>query len=415
MMPVQAGQPAQLDPTPDDMRPTRTSWELYHGDKRGATPIQKQQRVRRAWLAHGEAEAQDNFLSPVKNTCTCTPLSAPGSRPVSSSPRARPHGTELSAARSFWAQELPALGSGGRGRNLQSLAVEAQELTLSALNSRDAHKLDELAVVLAEILSLTSEDAQPALTAAIRQAGVQAPDKSTLEAASSEGALLAAPTTHDLVTLLSALSAQVTYGVALPPGIADAAKSSEGDDATQEQTPLVDATRFRREVAELRRSLELRVEQRGENALTPRFSQMAHAIIRREEQLQRQRQVLRSQRAANQASLNQVRAHMNTLGQPRSEAHRVLKRMEEQHLQAAQKWEYRKECLQHERTRLMELAMSAFCKVVYMERGLGNHSLVHGKEPMADPQVLVPPASDSLGLLAPPSPPLAPLSPVRLS
>jgi hypothetical protein len=53
--------------------------------------------------------------------------------------------------------------------------------------------------------------------------------------------------------------------------------------------------------------------------------------------------------------------------------------MEEQHVQAAQRWEYKRECLKHERSQLLELTMQAFCKVVYIgtERQPNHTSLLH--------------------------------------
>ena len=53
----------------------------------------------------------------------------------------------------------------------------------------------------------------------------------------------------------------------------------------------------------------------------------------------------------------------------------------------------------------MEMAMKAFCKVVYVERGLDHRSLVHGHGPVGDPQIQSS-AFDPLSvprLLAPPS------------
>lgn len=360
--------------------------------------MQKQQRVRRAWLAHGQADDREELLAPVKSTCTCTPLSAPTSRPVTSVSQPRP--SLDSATRSFWAQELPVLAGGGRGVALQRLSADAHQLALVALSLRDARKLDELAIILAEILEIINEKSHPTLTFAIKQAGLQTPDQSSLTA-DRDLSLLAAPTNHDLVTLLAALSAQVTYGMALPPVPAEAKPSKwktvtkaagveDEEEDLDAKDVLVNATHFRREVAELRRKLALRVEEFGdEAAVSPRFSQAAQAIIRREEQLQRQRQVLRSQRAATQASLHQVRKQMKKTKGTKTEVSRVLRRMEHEHLEAAQKWEYRRECLQQERMRLMELAMAAFCKVVYEDRGLNNNrSLVHGRSPLGDPQIL---------------------------
>jgi hypothetical protein len=345
----------------------------------------QKQIVRKAWLAHGEADNQEQLLTPVKHTCTTMPLSAPGSRPVSQGSqvraRAKSQPAADSIARSFWAPELPALGGSVSGRALQVLAAEAQELALAALAARDAVKLDELAKVLVKILGLVSEETHPILSAAIQQSGVQCPKTK------SDVALLAAPTTHDLVTLLTALSAQVTYGVALPPATPSMdTVSEEAKDGFQ------DAAALRRQVAELRRTLEVRVDQLDGAAVSPRFSSMAHAIIRKEEQLQRDREIVRSQRALNQAGLDRVREHLGRVDGP-TEVAAVLRRMEEEHVKAEQKWLYKRMCLHQERMRLMEISMSAFCKAVYVDRGLQYRSLIHDSGPGGDPQIRAPPPS----------------------
>ena len=97
----------------------------------------------------------------------------------------------------------------------------------------------------------------------------------------------------------------------------------------------------------------------------------------------RRRSLLRSQRAANQAGLNRVRSSLASMkgATHKSEMHKVLRRMEDEHLKAAQRWDYKKTCLQQERTRLMELAMEAFCKVVYVDRGWREHTANHARVP----------------------------------
>jgi hypothetical protein len=369
----------RVGPSPDqDLRPIRVGAETMGRDDGGATlstmtPMQKQQRMRRAWLAHSESQsnARALMLSP---TCTCTPLTTPDSRPISQSPQGRvlAHTTaQADSARSFWAPEMPALVGTGMAIALQGLAADAQELALVALSSRDPSKLDQLAIVLAEILEIATEESHPALFAAIQQAGVQTP------ASPGETPLLAAPSRHDLVVLLATLSAQITYGVAAN-SASHAASSLTGEANDQ----------FHLQVAQLRRTLQSRVEVDADHAVTPRFSAMAHAIISKEEQLQRTREVLRSQRDANAASLNRVRKQLDSLQGSKGEMQKVLRRMEDEHVKAEQRWEYKRVCLQEERTRLLELAMKAFCKIVYTDRtSHKTTTLQHGHEP-SEPTVL---------------------------
>lgn len=370
-LPLAAGQPpgSQLLVSAEELRPEKTAAELYARDPRGATPMQKQHKklsTRRAWLAHSEGE--DEF--DIGSTCTVAPLTT-GTRPITQpAPPRAPATSEESYARSFWAQELPPLAGSGPGIALQAVAAHAQELALDALLSRSVSKLDELAAALTELLGLVDTEKHPTLLAAILQAGVQSPKDKT------EKPMMAAPSRHDLVLLLSALSAQITYGVAgfvttTTPG------ASSIDD------------RFKREVAELRRTLQHRTETNPENAVSPRFSQMAQAIISKEEQLQRMKEVYRTQRAANQKSLDRVQKSLEGMtGPPSTETHRVLQRMEKEHLEAAQRWEYKSVCLQEERKRLMELAMKACCKVVYSGHVRNHRTLVHGHLPGGDPEAV---------------------------
>lgn len=374
---VTAGQPpgSQVDVSAEDARPLKSAAELFARDNRGMTPIQRQQRqlsTRRAWLAH--ATPEDEF--DIGHTVTCAPL-AVGGRPITSAAAVRPTQAtaHASSARSFWAQELPQLAGSGPGMALQAVAADAQELALSALLSRDAAQLDDLAASLAEILRLADEERHPSLVAAIRQAGVQTPDTKDAKP------IMAAPTRHDLVLLLSALSAQTTYGFA---GFVTTATPGE---------PTSDE-KFRREVAELRRTLQHRRQADPENAVSPRFSQMAQAIISKEEQLQRMKEVYRNQRAANQKSLARVQKHLEGMeGSSGTETHRVLQRMEKEHLEAAQRWEYKSVCLQEERKRLMEQTMKEFCKVVYVNRAfqgraIEHRTLVQGHLPGGDPETV---------------------------
>ena len=369
VLPLHAGQPtgSQFNVASESARPVRGIAELYTRSLRGTTPLTKQQeRDRDAWLSHGSAH--EDFAA-VHQTCTCTPL-AMGSRPISQPPQSRSHATfsSKSATRSFWAHELPALAGSSPGMALQELAQDSYKSVLAVLSSRDASKLDELAVLMARMLDHVTETSHPGLIAAIRQAGIQHPTSK------AEDALLAAPSVHDLVELLHSLSALITYGV-----VVNTSSSNAEEDHSVSQ-------HFKREVAQLRRSLQARVDADGEdNALTPRFSRMAQAVIRREEQLQRTREVLRTQRATTQEGLKHVRNQLLTLQTaPRTETYAVLQRMEAEHLEAAQKWEYRRECLNQERLRLMELAMKAFCKVVYVDQREDFKTLVHGYKPGGD-------------------------------
>ena len=371
-LPLAAGQPpgSQLLISPEELRPEKTAAELYARDHRGATPMQKQQKkmsTRRAWLAHSEGD--DEF--DIGRTCTCAPLTA-GARPVTqpSQPRA-PVTLNEAASRSFWAQELPSLTGSGPGIALQAVAAHAQELALDALLSRSTSTLDELAAALVEMLGLVDKEKHPTLVAAIHQAGVQDPKEDK-----AEKPLMAAPSRHDVVLLISALSAQITYGVA-----GFVTTSTPGASAIDD--------RFKREVAELRRTLQQRSDKNPAHAISPRFSQMAQAIISKEEQLQRMKEVYRNQRAANQKSLDRVQKSLEGMvGLPSTETHRVLQRMEKEHLEAAQRWEYKSVCLQEERKRLMELAMKACCKVVYSGPMRNHRTLVHGHIPGGDPEIV---------------------------
>ena len=51
--------------------------------------------------------------------------------------------------------------------------------------------------------------------------------------------------------------------------------------------------------------------------------------------------------------------------------------MEEEHVHAAQKWDYKKECLHQERQRLLETSMKAMGKVVNVDNASRVSSLVH--------------------------------------
>ena len=47
-------------------------------------------------------------------------------------------------------------------------------------------------------------------------------------------------------------------------------------------------------------------------------------------------------------------------------------------MRAGQQWEYKRECLVQERTRLQELAMQAFCKITYVDREWSQRTLIDG-------------------------------------
>ena len=274
--------------------------------------------------------------------------------------------------RSFWAHEIPPLTGSGPGMALHHRAAGAVETALAALlHPHDASCLDELAVALTEISALITDSSHPALARAIEQAGLQLP------VAVTDKPMLASPSRHDVVLLVSALSALITYGAVMH-ATPEAATKSELDDGAQQ---IPSESQFRRQIAELRRTLQGRINTEGEeHAVTPRFQSMAYAIISKEQQLQRMKEVLKSQREANAESLDKVRKQMNAMkGKPNMNPDVVkgLRRMEDDHVKAAQRWEYKRQCLQQERTRLMELAMEAVCKVFWTpERTPTNHTLL---------------------------------------
>ena len=180
--------------------------------------------------------------------------------------------------------------------------------------------------------------------------------------------------------LLSALSSQATYGVSQRLPVSAEALPGSGKNSG----PGAIGSRFRREIALLRRTMEVRAQEQPEAPITPRFSDMAQARIRREELLQRKKEVLRTQRARNQADLVRVRGQIKSYRGPKDQTYFALKRMEEEHMEAAQRWEYKRECLKQERSQLLELTMEAFCKIVYKNHSLDHCSLIHGHRPGGD-------------------------------
>ena len=330
---------------------------------------QKLHKLRDAWLAHG-TRADEDIIVRVNNTVTCAQL--PPSRPISQMPQSRAaHRGKLAptaSARSFWAQELPAMGMDPSmvGMRVQTLAVESQAKAIFALQSHDSAALDALAASLAELQALISLESHPIICAAIEQVGLQA---------DVSGAMLAAPSVLDIVELLTVLSSQATYGVALheTPGVL---RMDNGDDQIR--------SNFRREVAHLRQTLQVREASTPELPITPRFSNMAQAIIRREELLQRKKEVLKAHRLRNEKDLKRIRKQIKAQRGPGGAVMATLRRMEQECLEASQRWDYKKECLAQDRRQLAELAMKAFCKIVYVDHGAVHQTLMHGVAPGGD-------------------------------
>eukprot|EP00325_Prymnesiales_sp_UTEX-LB-985_P025378 CAMPEP_0174733754 /NCGR_PEP_ID=MMETSP1094-20130205/61962_1 /TAXON_ID=156173 /ORGANISM="Chrysochromulina brevifilum, Strain UTEX LB 985" /LENGTH=201 /DNA_ID=CAMNT_0015936455 /DNA_START=116 /DNA_END=721 /DNA_ORIENTATION=- len=173
-----------------------------------------------------------------------------------------------------------------------------------------------------------------------------------------------------MIELLLVLSNQVTHGV-IPKDT-----SAEGESESANTAGTISQS-FRREVAELRRTLQVRSDANPDMAVTPRFSLMAQSVIWREEQLQRKREMLRSQRARNQADLQRVQTQIKAYDGPKDKVYEALKRMEDEHMQAAQRWEYKRECMREERRELLELTLQAFCKIVRVDHAPRHQSLIH--------------------------------------
>ena len=88
-----------------------------------------------------------------------------------------------------------------------------------------------------------------------------------------------------------------------------------------------------------------------------------------------------------------MRKQLSAYRGPEGPVTAALKRMEEQHLQAAQRWEYKRECLKQERGQLLEMTMQAFCKVVYVGVGtqrVPSHSSLLSNSPPAASEVQQP-------------------------
>jgi len=185
------------------------------------------------------------------------------------------------------------------------------------------------------------------------------------------------------------------------------------------------AVKYRRmeeEVAQLKRTIAS-----GSWAAAPAdtpFAKMAGVIARREEQLQQARLHIRTQRARTEDELRRLQRQLEQY-QPSDGVRATLERMHHQSMRTKQAVEYRAECLRQERARLLELAMSAFCKVGYSVAESSNsatshlptcghfHTLLHGEYGAADvntteslakivPQVTAPPLTS--GRASPRSP-----------
>ena len=304
-------------------------------------------KVRDKWLAHGRTDT-----APDMDSCTVAP--PPGARPISQPPMSRATRSTISPNRSprtsgsFWAEEMPALSVTAAipAMTLQSLSEEAQSLTVRALYTRTAADLDDLASKLFELKGVLDEETEPLLCAAIKQAGLQ-----TNQTEQGPVALLSAPSTLDIVELLSALSSQVTYGVSqlLP-------TNAEGSgESAKNSGPGAIGSRFRREIALLRRTMDVREKEQPDAPITPRLAEMARALILREELTQRKKEVLRMQRARSQADLTRVRGEPNSYKGPKDQIYQAVKRMEEQDMAQSQSWDYRRQCIKQQQSELLQL------------------------------------------------------------
>ena len=291
--------------------------------------------------------------------------------------------------RSFWAEEDP--GAGGHEEHKAPVAPsfadaarDAERAAARALLSGAAADLDVLALALQRVLGATPEASRPALLEGMRSAGLQLPDDGS-------EAMMVSPSRHDVASLLVELQGRAAAAATLEPSLASASapglraavSQAEGALATAkrvhasapggaepEQVQLASAAlRYRRlelEVAELKQQLTTRPPVSGPTPVSPRFSQMAMSIVRREEQLQRAKASLRSQRAQTATELEVVRRQLAQYA-PNDRVHAALRRMERAHVQSAQRWEYRREQLLQARSQLLEQALSAF-KIVTPER-----------------------------------------------
>ena len=280
--------------------------------------------------------------------------------------------------RSFWAEggdtdlgDVALPGAPPSGFVEATRAAEAA--AARALLSGATADLDALALALVRVLGTAPASGQPALLEAARAAGLQQPPGGGEPS-------MASPTRRDVAALLVELQASTAAPTALEPRLASAggprAAVSEaeaaleaakrmhagkgGAEATQVQLAAA-ALRYRKlelDVAELKQQLATRPPS-VPSPVSPRFSQMALSLVRREEQLQLARAQLRSRRAQTATELDVVRKQLAQYG-PKDRVHAALVRMEAAHVQSAQRWEYKREELLHSRTQLLEQAMDAF-------------------------------------------------------
>jgi len=261
----------------------------------------------------------------------------------------------------------------------------AEQAVARSLLSGSAEDLDTLALSLTQVLEAAPEAAKPPLLKAMRAAGLQLPGDEEGGGVGGDGVALEAPamvspSRHDVAALILELQGIAAAATALEPGLApppggmrravSAAEkrlhaAQKGADPTQAQLAEA-ALRYRRlelQVAELKKTLSTRPPSTP-SPVSPRFSHVALSIIRREEQLQRAKATLRSQRAQTAAELERVRRQLTQYA-PRDRVHAALERMERTHVQAGQRWEYKREQLLHARAELLEQAMHAFQIIAY--------------------------------------------------
>ena len=319
--------------------------------------------------------------------------------------------------RSFWAEVGPKGGGadlgdaahpGGGPSGFVEATRAAEAAAARALLSGAAADLDALALALVRVLGAAPTSSQPALLEAARAAGLQQP-------VGGGEPSMASPTRRDVAALLVELQACAAASMTLEPRLAnvggpraavsqaeaslEAAKrvhvGKGGAEATQVQLAAA-ALRYRKlelDVAELKQQLATRPPS-VPSPVSPRFSQMALSIIRREEQLQLARAQLRSQRAQTATELDVVRKQLAQYA-PKDRVHTALRRMETAHVQSAQRWEYKREELLQSRTQLLEQAMQAFM-IIGHERPASPtqervfRSLLHNPAPLHAPEKSAP-------------------------
>ena len=334
-------------------------------------------------------------------------------RPIDLPPPQQQQQQQQQPARSFWAEVGPEggnadLGDAAHPFGLVEATRAAEAAAARALLSGAAVDLDALALALVRVLSAAPASSQPALLEAARAAGLQQPVGGVEPS-------MASPTRRDVAALLVELQACTVASTALEPRLAnvggpraavsqaeatlEAAKrvhaGKGGAEPTQVQLAAA-ALRYRKlelDVAELKQQLATRPPS-VPSPVSPRFSQMALSIIRREEQLQLARAQLRSQRAQTATELDVVRKQLTQYA-PKDRVHTALRRMEMAHMQSAQRWEYKREELLQSRTQLLEQAMQAFM-IVGHERPASPgqervfRTLLHNPAPLHAPEKSAP-------------------------